>query len=101
MLRKPTRTMVPIAAAIYLFVRAVVPAGASDVPRAEPRFGDSTWVAPNVVIQGSVTDPGPRVAKRDSERPWETMLRTPFRVAFFPVRLVARGVEALGPIAER
>ncbi len=46
-------------------------------------------------------DPGPRVAKRDSERAWESALRGPFRVAFFPVRLVARGIEALGPLAER
>src|SRR5215510_11955126 len=95
--RKRTRTAIPI-----LFgVLAAASAHASKGGQAEPRFGDSTWVAPNVVIQGSVTDPGPRVAKRDGERPWETMLRTPFRVAFFPVRLVARGVEALGPIAER
>lgn len=68
---------------------------------AEPRFGDSTWVAPYAEITGSPEDPGPRVAPRDHERAWETALRTPFRVAFFPLRMFARGIEATGPLAER
>jgi len=100
--RKPTRALAPMAAAIATLVLfAALAAHAAELARAEPRFGDSTWVAPNVVIQGTVTDPGPRVAKRDSERGWETAMRAPFRVAFFPVRLVARGIEALGPLAEK
>ena len=67
----------------------------------EPRFGDSTWVAPYAGIAGSPEDPGPRVAPRDHERVWETALRTPFLVAFFPLRMFARGVEATGPLVER
>src|SRR5689334_15785522 len=67
----------------------------------EPRFGDSTWVAPYAGITGSPEDPGPRVAPRDHERVWETALRAPFRVAFLPLRLFARGVEATGPLVER
>jgi outer membrane protein assembly factor BamA len=34
------------------------------------------------------------VAARDGESAWETALRAPFRVVFFPLRLLARGVEA-------
>jgi len=73
-------------------------------PQAEPRFGDSTWVAPSIPSDALAVDPqtmGPRVAKRDSERAWETMIRAPFRIAFFPVRLLARGIEDLGPLAEK
>jgi hypothetical protein len=69
--------------------------------RAEPRFGDSTWVAPSIEIEGSPSDPGPRVAERDHERVWETALRAPFRIGFYPLRLVARGIEATGPLVER
>ena len=42
---------------------------------------------------GDTTD-GPRVAARDGERGWETVLRTPFRVAFLPLRLLGKGLEA-------
>ena len=73
-------------------------------PQAEPRFGDSTWVAPSVPSDALAVSPetmGPRVAKRDSERAWETVMRAPFRAAFFPIRLVARGIEDLGPLAEK
>src|SRR5437762_12424683 len=59
------------------------------------RFGDTTWVAPTAPPDAS--DPearGPRVAPRDHERGWETVMRTPFRVAFLPMRLIARGAEA-------
>jgi hypothetical protein len=43
-----------------------------------------------------------RVAGPDHERRWETVLRTPFRVAFFPLRLVARGMEAgVGTFGDR
>jgi hypothetical protein len=62
---------------------------------AEPRFGDSSWVAPTIVgAGGDPSTEGPRVARPDHERGWETALRTPFRIAFFPLRLVARGAEA-------
>ena len=57
-------------------------------------FGDSGWVAPEWSFSADSTADGPRVAPPDRERGWETVLRTPFRVVFFPVRLVARGVEA-------
>jgi len=67
----------------------------------EPRFGDSTWVAPGDGTTTSPTAPGPRVAEPDHERTWETVLRTPFRVAFFPLRLVTLGFEASGPLVER
>jgi hypothetical protein len=67
----------------------------------EPRFGDSTWVAPSVEIQGTPSAAGPRVAQPDNEPGWETALRAPFRLAFLPLRLLARGIEATGPIVER
>jgi len=60
---------------------------------ADPRFGDSTWVAPTVVLDRDPTADGPRVAGPDRERGWETALRTPFRIVFLPLRLVARGME--------
>src|SRR2546430_7162608 len=70
--------------------------------QADPRFGDSTWVAPTYSeIKGSPADPGPRVAKPDHERAWEKALRLPFRVAFFPLKMVARGIEATGPLVEK
>jgi hypothetical protein len=68
---------------------------------AEPRFGDSTWVAPAGPAEGSPEEPGPRVARPDHERGWETVLRTPFRLAFLPLRLLARGIEATGPFVEK
>ena len=81
---------------------ALVAAGASPgLARAEPRFGDSTWVAPSAAVEGNPEAQGPRVRSRDSERTWETIIRAPFRVAFFPLRLVARGIEDLGPLAEK
>jgi len=76
-------------------------AWAPGVAGAEPRFGDSSWVAPSIVIEGTPEDPGPRVARKDHERVWESVLRAPFRVAFFPLRLTARGIEATGSLAER
>jgi hypothetical protein len=67
---------------------------------AEPRFGDSTWVAPQLPGDGSLTDESPRVASPDRERTWETILRAPFRLLFFPVRILARGSEAVAaPVA--
>ena len=57
-------------------------------------FGDSNWVAPDAPFSADSTADGPRVAPPDHERGWETVLRAPFRVVFFPVRLAARGLEA-------
>jgi outer membrane protein assembly factor BamA len=56
-----------------------------------PRFGDSTWVAPSYCVEPLRDDA--RVAAPDHERTAETVLRTPFRVLFFPARLLARGSE--------
>lgn len=67
----------------------------------EERFGDSTWVAPVPQAAGDPASPGPRVAKPDHERTWETVLRTPFRVAFFPFRLMSWGIEGAADLAEK
>jgi hypothetical protein len=61
---------------------------------ADPRFGDSTWVAPGAPFESS-TSAGARVAAPDHARGWETALRVPFRVAFLPLRLTTRGLEAV------
>ncbi len=68
---------------------------------AEPRFGDSTWVAPAAVPAGDPSAEGPRVAAPDHEPVLEKALRTPFRIAFLPLRGIARGLEAAGPLVER
>lgn len=68
--------------------------------RAEPRFGDSTWVAPSLADSSDPAAKGPRVAKRDHERAGETVLRAPFRVAFFPLRLISWGIEGAANFAE-
>ncbi len=77
-----------------LTLYAIGTAGAPGRAGAEPRFGDSTWVAPSAPAEGDPKDPGPRVAEPDHERVWESVLRAPFRVAFFPLRVLARGIEA-------
>ncbi len=56
-------------------------------------FGDTTWTAPDPPGSTDPSKPGPRVANPDSDPTWETALRTPFRAVFFPVRLLARGME--------
>ena len=58
-------------------------------------FGDTSWVAPDPPPPTPPV-PGPRVAPPDDqdEPGWETALRTPFRIVFFPFRLLARGMEA-------
>jgi hypothetical protein len=61
---------------------------------ADVRFGDSTWIAPAGSFDSDSTTDGPRVARPDHERGWETALRAPFRIAFFPLRLVGSGFEA-------
>jgi hypothetical protein len=82
------------------FLTCLVLAGALVAPKAtgaqEARFGDSTWVAPQaeaIANAPPIDAPGPRVAPRDSERTWETVLRAPFRLVFLPFRLLARGLE--------
>jgi hypothetical protein len=67
----------------------------------DARFGDSAWVAPASPDAGDSAFAGPRVAPRDHERGWESALRAPFRVAFYPLHLLANGLEGgigiLGP----
>lgn len=92
----PARLIRPflVAAAIAL------PATAAHA-QAGPSFGDSGWVAPLPAgaLDADWTAPGPRVAGRDREPVGETILRTPFRVAFLPLRLLGRGLEAAaGPL---
>ena len=70
-------------------------------PAGEPRFGDSTWVAPNVYPDGDPSENGPRVNERDREPAWETAVRTPFRVAFFPLRLLGDGLEQAANFGEK
>lgn len=68
---------------------------------AEPVFGDSSWVAP-VVANGDSSGVGSESPRPDHERLWETALRTPFRIGFFPLRFVARGMEeAVGLYGDR
>jgi len=84
----------PIRALLALLVGPVVLLFGASGAEAQPRFGDSTWVAPGAMFEADSTADGPRVAPRDHERGWETVVRTPFRVVFFPLRLVATGFEA-------
>jgi hypothetical protein len=91
----------PIGCVLVLALSACATAFLPDGAWAEPKFGDSTWVAPAGVTDESPESPGPRVARPDDERVWETILRAPFRLAFFPVKLLARGIEATGPIVEK
>lgn len=82
-----------------VFLAAPITAAAADV-LAEPRFGDSTWVAPTAPDStGDPSENGPRVAPPDHEPGWEKGLRAPFRLVFYPLRLVARGFETGGGIA--
>jgi surface antigen Omp85-like protein len=60
---------------------------------AEPVFGDSSWVAPTAFANGDSSGVRAESPRPDHERLWETALRTPFRIGFFPLRLVARGME--------
>ena len=70
--------------------------GAVEAVRATgPAFGDSNWVAPYSEVNpgGDSTEPGPRVGEPQGEPAGETLLRLPFRVALFPVKMLARGLE--------
>jgi hypothetical protein len=73
---------------------------ATDRAHAAAAFGDSGWVAPSPIgaIDGDFTAAGPRVADRDVEPVGESILRAPFRVAFLPLRLLARGLEGLAGV---
>ena len=66
-----------------------------------PAFGDSGWIAPAPVgtIEGDFTAAGPRVEGADTEPVGETILRTPFRILFLPLRVLARGVETVAGVA--
>ena len=64
--------------------------------RAETAFGDSGWVAPaHVADAPDPSSPGPRVAPKDHEPVGISILRLPFRILFLPLRIVARGAEAV------
>lgn len=79
---------------LSLLLACIINGAVPRVARAEPRFGDSSWVAPALPAGGDPTSNGPRVAPPDKERGWETALRTPFRVVLVPFRLIGRGLEA-------
>jgi hypothetical protein len=51
-------------------------------------------VAPSASFDTTSAGDGPRVALPDHERRWETAIRTPFRVFFFPLKLAGKGIEA-------
>src|SRR5687767_4463202 len=65
-----------------------------------PAFGDSGWVAPLPpgALDDDPTAPGPRVAGEDHEPVGESILRAPFRVAAFPLRLLALSFEELAGV---
>jgi hypothetical protein len=94
--RQPRRSMNLFASSIAIIILTTWAVTA----RAEGRFGDSTWVAPGHSPHSEPSASGPRVAEPDHERTWETVLRAPFRVAFLPVRLFARGLEASANVVE-
>jgi hypothetical protein len=75
---------------------------AAPAARADARFGDSAWVAPASPDAGDPAGAGPRVALRDHEPGWETGLRAPFRLAFYPLHLLSTGFEGgIGYIGPR
>ena len=80
-----TRALLAGAALAFLAAPGTAPA------QTDSRFGDSTWVAPSYCVEPVREDA--RIAEPDHERRWETILRSPFRLVFYPVRLVARGTE--------
>lgn len=84
----------------------ITPLARAGVARAEPasgesRFGDSTWIAPNVYPDGDPSESGPRVNDPDREATWETVVRTPFRVVFFPLRLLGDGLGQVAGVGEK
>jgi hypothetical protein len=77
-------------AALWIVVGRTAPAFADP----DPRFGDSTWVAPYVSAteQSSPPDEGPRVREPDHTRTYESVLRFPFRVVAFPFKMFGAGL---------
>jgi len=68
---------------------------------AQPVFGDSGWVAPIPVTDTLALKHAPdvRVGKKDHEPVGETILRTPFRILFLPLRVVGYGLEGAAGLA--
>jgi hypothetical protein len=82
---------------VCIAVFIALAAGTAFALESTTRFGDSTWVAPTAAAARDTVTPGesgPRVAPPDHEPRAETALRLPFRAAFLPFRLLARGTEA-------
>ncbi len=99
---KAARRGEPAARRFFLALLSIVVVCAAGGAHAAARFGDSAWVAPRAPLDSPSTAAGPRVAPPDHERGWETALRTPFRIVFFPLRLVSNGLEAAaGPVGRR
>jgi hypothetical protein len=69
--------------------------------QSQPAFGDSGWVAPIPVSDTLALKNAPdvRVGKADHEPVGETILRTPFRILFLPLRAVAYGLEGAAGFA--
>src|SRR5262249_57239268 len=80
----------PLGLALLVFAWAATPARADD-----PRYGDSTWVAPYPVADstGDPTAPGPRVAQTEGIPLGETILRTPFRLIGLPFKAIGAGLD--------
>ncbi len=87
--------------ASLLLALATAGPGVEAHAQTNPAFGDSGWVAPLPpgTFDGDPTAPGPRVSDEVGEPVGETVLRTPFRILFLPLRLVARGAEAIAGVA--
>lgn len=91
-----------VSALSFAFAHAWLPGSAwAQMAPGESRFGDSTWVAPNAYPEGDPSENGPRVNDPDQEPPWETALRAPFRVAFFPLRVIGEGFEHVADFGEK
>jgi surface antigen Omp85-like protein len=88
-MRKRTFVFTPALALLACGMLCAAPSA-----RADPRFGDSSWVAPDAPPE-EPTASGSRADVPDHARGWETALRAPFRAAFFPLRLTSRGLEAI------
>ncbi len=97
----PLPSNVPCRVACLLVALATAGTGVEARAQANPAFGDSGWVAPLPpgTFDGDPTAPGPRVSDEVGEPVGETVLRTPFRILFLPLRLVARGAEAIAGVA--
>src|SRR4026207_1082115 len=79
-----------LTALLWILVGRTAPAIADP----DPRFGDSTWVAPYVGAAERSTPPdeGPRVREPDPPRPSESVLRFPSRVVAFPFKMLGAGL---------